>query len=462
LFASAQDTIVKEVVLPAGNEYIDPIDPKMDDSGRIITNFSQFPDSIRQKIDYFLPGGKVERIDHWGPFRYTVTKSYSDGHENQIYIYLNGRVHQIYYMRNEYMERPRYFFVSGTEKELDPSDIPEMVLTNARKFAGPNEFLRTWSAPTEIGETYVIEVTDFQGKDTTAFAFRPDGVLKTLGVANRMRSGISRKWTNSDIDTLLLRYRDKYGVENVIKKIQSVPYNPKKGFQFIVFGDNRINLPVWETICKSISEKNVLFAIATGDLVNEGEPEQFDKYLFAVLEKYGKFNFLPVLGNHDTGYDRQAISYRTSFGSNSFNYYFDYGNARFVILDNCSQAIKFSEQLKIADKWLNDTPEGFFKFVFAHVPPGNIRKWSYHAMSVEKSKPFTSLMTRNSVDHVFLGHIHAYSTATYMNVDYTITGGAGAALHRQYGPKGSTHHYVIVNVSADSIGQQIVQLVEQN
>jgi len=283
-------------------------------------------------------------------------------------------------------------------------------------------------------------------------------VLKTMGIASRMRTGISRKWRKSDIDTLLSKYQNKYAIDNVINKIQSIPFAPQEGFTFIVFGDNRINLPVWEAICKSISEKKVLFAIATGDLVNEGEPEQYDQYLFGVLEKYGNFNFLPVVGNHDTGYDRQAISYITSFGSNSLNYYFDYGNARFVIIDNCSQAGKFSDRLKIADKWLGDTPEGYLKFVFAHVPPGDIKKWEYHAMSGERSRLFTALMTRHSVDHVFLGHIHAYSTATHKNIDYTVTGGAGAALHMQYGPKGSVHHYVIVDVEPGEIKQQLVQI----
>jgi predicted phosphodiesterase len=457
-FAFAQKPIFEEIVLPAGNEYIDPIDPKLDDSDQIITRYEQFPDTVRQKIEYLLPRGDVEQIDHWGPFRYTVIKRFPEGHSNQIFIYLDGRIHQIYYLSPGYFERPRQFFIKGEEKKLKLSDMPELVMANARRLSRSNKILRGWSAPSEIGDTYVIEVTGFQGKDTLAFAFRPDGVLKTMGIAGRMRTGVSRKWTTSEIDTLLGKYQNNYGVKPVINKIQAVPFDPDSGFRFIVFGDNRINRPVWEAVCKSISKKNALFAIATGDLVNEGEPEQFDEYLFGVLEKHGKFNFLPGVGNHDTGYDRLAVSYTTSFGPNSLNYYFDYGKARFIILDNCSRIGKYSERLKMADEWLGNTPEGYFKFVFAHVPPGDIKKWEYHAMNSERSRQFTDLMTRHSVDHVFLGHIHAYSTARHQNVDYTVTGGAGAKVHMQFGPKGSVHHYVIVDVKPGEIKQQLVQL----
>jgi predicted phosphodiesterase len=458
-FCSPDNEIAyEEVILPAGNEYIEPVPLTQDDSDQILTNYSQFPDSVKQKIDQLLPGGDVIRINHWGPFRYTVMKRYPDGHLNQVYVYLNGRIRQVYYIEKDYMERPRQFFVSGNEKTIPLSKVPEIIFTNVKRFSDTKDILRAWFVEEDMYATYVLEILQYQDNDTTAFAFRPDGILKTMGNARSMRQGVTRKWTKPEIEELLGKYRNKYSVDTVISRIQAVPFDKEKGIRFIVFGDNRINFEVWKAICKSISSKEALFAIATGDLVNEGEPEQFDEYLFGVLEKYSNFNFLPVVGNHDTGYDRLAVSYLTSFGPKSLTYYFDYGNARFIILDICSRVNTLSEQLKMADEWLNNAPKEYFKFVFAHVPPGDIKKWAYHAMSGEQSRMFTELMTKHRVDHVFLGHIHAYSTATYMNVDYTVTGGAGAKLHKRYGPKGSAYHYIIVDVKPGEIKQQLVQL----
>jgi len=300
-------------------------------------------------------------------------------------------------------------------------------------------------------------VVGFQDEDTIAFAYRPDGVLKTMSEARRMRRGLARKWTTEQIEDLLDKYHREYCVDTVLARIQSMPHGPDVGFRFIVFGDNRIDRSVWEMVCKSISRKDAVFAIGVGDLVDDGQPEEYDEDLFGVLEKDGQFNFLPVVGNHDIGHDGLAVSYLTSFGPRALNYYFDYGNARFVILDNCSRVTDFTAQLDTADRWLHETPPGYYKFVFVHVPPGEIKKWSYHAMSGEKSRRFTEVMTKHAVDHVFAGHIHAYSTASHEGVDYTITGGAGAALHEQYGPTGSVHHYVIVDVTPTGIKQQVVR-----
>ncbi|MFQ6116570.1 MAG: metallophosphoesterase family protein, partial [bacterium] len=418
----------------------------------------QFPDSVKEKIEQILPGGTVDFIDHWGPFRYTVTKVYEEGHSHKIFIYLNSHVQKVDYMQGEYKERPGVFFVTGTGKELELNAVPQMVLDNIKKHSGSENVVGAWVAESDIGPTYVMEIQGFQDDGVYAFAYRPDGILKTLSEANIMRMGVSRKWTKEEIIDLLGKYRKKYGVENVIKRIQSVPFDPDKGFRFVVFGDNRINRPVWETICRSMSNKHPLFVINTGDMVREGEPEQFDEYLFAVLEKYGKFNFLPTVGNHDIGFDGLAVSYLTAFSARALTYYFDYGNARFVMLDNVSRATSLKEELNRVEQWLANTPEGFHKFVFMHYPPEKIRKWAYHGRGRAEMQRFTEMMTEYEVDHVFAGHIHAYSTATWLGVDYTVTGGGGAELHKQYGPKGSVYHYVIVDVRSNEIQQQVVRL----
>ena len=74
------------------------------------------------------------------------------------------------------------------------------------------------------------------------------------------------------------------------------------------------------------------------------------------------------------------------------------------------------------------------------------------------SRQFTELMTRYGVAHVFLGHIQAYSTATFEGVDYTISGGGGAGLHDRFGPLGNVYHYIICDVGPDgTMTQQVTR-----
>jgi predicted phosphodiesterase len=446
-------------ILPAGNEYVEMNEVQEDDSGNILISYEQFPDSVRKKIDSLLPGGIVDDVNHWGPFRYTLMKKYSDGHSNQIYVYLNGRIEQVYYLNSEYMERPGLFFIAGSELSLAQNELPIGVRERIEQFDRSLEWIRGWSVESVMGPTYVMEMIGYQQQDTTAFAFDPNGVLKTMSTSRRMHRGVPRFWTKSEIQNLLIRYREKYGVNQVIDRINGIPYDPAKGFRFAVFSDSQNNTDVLEAVCRSINDHKPVFAVITGDLVEDIEPDEYDKYLFNILEKYAHFNIFPVIGNHDVGLDRMAVAHRAAFGDNALNYFFDYGNTRFIIMDNVSRSISFDEQLAVTDQWLSETPKGFFKFVFAHVPPEEIKKWAYHSMSREKSAKFTALMEKHQVDHVFTGHIHAYSTATYNGIKYTVNGGSGGKIHKQYGPKGSAHHYLLVDVMSDRIEQKLVQIL---
>jgi hypothetical protein len=67
-------------------------------------------------------------------------------------------------------------------------------------------------------------------------------------------------------------------------------------------------------------------------------------------------------------------------------------------------------------------------------------------------------MTKHRVSEVYMGHIHAYSTAVLGGVKYTLSGGGGAGLHDRYGPAGNVHHYIICDVSPDgNVNQQVVR-----
>ncbi|MFC2158865.1 metallophosphoesterase family protein, partial [Acidobacteriota bacterium] len=154
-------------------------------------------------------------------------------------------------------------------------------------------------------------------------------------------------------------------------------------------------------------------------------------------------------------------AYEYSFGGKAARVYsFDVWKCRFVLLDNTEYGdqIPWKEQLKMADEWLGEKAD-LKKFVFVHSPPHEVEKWAYHSMPARMSEPFVDLMSKHSVDKVFLGHIHAFSTATYEDVEYMIVGGGGAGLHSHYGEMGSVHSYVIVDVLPGSVKMRLVRLL---
>jgi predicted phosphodiesterase len=158
--------------------------------------------------------------------------------------------------------------------------------------------------------------------------------------------------------------------------------------RFAVFGDCRSNSRVFEAVLRSLALKKPDFAIVVGDLVSRGTPEQFAEYYAPPIRRHCDFPVLPVPGNHDIRDKGEA--YEELFGADSRCYHFAFAGCVFVVLDN-------------------------------------------------------SVSDRETIP-VFLGHIHAYSTAVFDGVEYTVTGGGGASLHDRFGDAGRIHHYMLVDV----------------
>jgi predicted phosphodiesterase len=253
--------------------------------------------------------------------------------------------------------------------------------------------------------------------------------------------------------TQLDRYAERYRVDQVLRRIESIPYSAETGFSFVVWGDVRSNREVFERLWSEIQKEKAVFAVTTGDLVRTGTVQEWLDYFFPVLDRFRTVPFLPVVGNHDIGHSR--AEYRRIFGLT--DYAFDYGDSRFLITDNNDgftpkQLRRLEDQLKSAGEKR--------KFVFAHKPPKTIEKWAYHSFS-EGADAFCGLMSRYRVTTVFLGHIHAYSTTTFQGVPYVVTGGGGAGLHTRYGPMGDVHHYCVVHVAPDGMTHEVVRLNNQ-
>ena len=198
------------------------------------------------------------------------------------------------------------------------------------------------------------------------------------------------------------------------------------------------------------AESPIAFLAIGGDLVHNGWVSQWVQFLG--ITRGLQVPMVPVVGNHDIGTGR--AEYKHIFGDET-DLFFDYGGSRFVVTDNGGGENFTERQMVWLDSVLTTAPGR--KFVFAHKPPNVIEKWAGHAFGL-RAEEFCGLMTKHSVNHVYLGHIHVFSTQTYNGVPYTIAGGGGVGMGGSFGDKGDDHHVVIVEVGPNGIKETLVAL----
>ena len=389
--------------------------------------------------------------------------------EYKFYVTPEGKLLGFKYENNAtgVEEQADELVLRGTKKSIAVSAVPNAALETLARAMPNAKPSKAWTADTIVGKRYVILV----GK--TAFYARPDGQIRTGGLvsigaldeidpADRQKDKTSDrdpKKFSAELEALLGQYRQRFNFTNQIKRLGRRPKNADGSFRYVVMGDSRSQWDLWSNIVKHIDglEPKPAFVINTGDVVPKGYAKEYSRYYVPPLLKTD-IPFLIAIGNHDDGSDSMAQEYRYLFGAKALNYYFDYGKARHVFIDNVTKVQPYGQTLKWLDETLADTPEGYRKYVFAHKPPSTIEKWAYHAWDDSNSRTFTGLMTKHEVDEVYHGHIHAYSTATFGGINYTLTGGGGAGLHNRYGPLGNVHHYIICDVMADgTVKQQVVR-----
>lgn len=449
----------EEVVVPAGNTFADP---KFYEKPEPL-HFEDLPTAVAEQFKRIAPEYQDLVIQKRGSKR-NVSWSVNvkmEGKDQFTYYFLpDGKIIQISSEIDEKIENAGRVFGEGNIYEILLDQIPEPVLNRLPYFGFETRPSRAYAALALGGQRIFVQLGN--SRDGLILSFTEKGQIRSAGGVQSMLRAYKplRIETIDEIQGNLSKYGDKYHVNNVLKKIENVQFDEKEGFRFVVFGDTRSNLQVWKAMVESINQWEPLFAVNVGDLTLNGYSMDMDGYLFQVLDKYARFPFLAAAGNHDVRSGGLPFEYIFG-GKESRAFHFDVSNCRFVILDNTGvkSSIPWEEQLKMADEWLDIDKK--YKFVFVHAPISEVDKWNYHSMEEEMSGPFAKLMSKHKVNHVFFGHIHAYSTATYEGVDYTITGGGGASLHRQYGKMGSVNHYVVVDVLPESIEMKVVHLILQ-
>ncbi|MCP3985358.1 MAG: hypothetical protein GY723_13290 [bacterium] len=363
-------------------------------------------------------------------------------------------------------EKAYAMILRGKKRPVALDELPARSLATLAELAPDAEVTQAWHAETTAGPRYVIVAGE------SAFYARADGQIQSArriaegALEENYPRGGDRNATitaiRDEAEIHLAAHRERFDYGRQIAALGQVDRGPAKPFRFVVMGDSRSNPAFWPLILDHIAslEHPPRFVINTGDLVPRGFVDEFrDYFVTPLLDK--EYFYFTALGNHDCGYEGLATEYRSLFGENSLNFHFDHGAYRFIFIDTVTRLIPMADTIAWLGELLAATPAERHVVAVTHKPFRNIEQWAYHSLDLESSEAITALLSRHEVGHVFLGHIHAYSTATFAGVDYTVSGGGGAGLHDRFGRDGSVHHYIIVDAQPDgTLEQQVVRFRE--
>ncbi|HPO14302.1 MAG TPA: metallophosphoesterase [Candidatus Hydrogenedentes bacterium] len=250
---------------------------------------------------------------------------------------------------------------------------------------------------------------------------------------------------------------ERYSV--LLQRIQSKPVAPE-GFTFVVMGDSRSNYAVAEQVFQEVAKEAPLFVVGTGDIIRGGRVEELIAHHLPLVKMLGDIPFITVPGNHEDGPNRDFAAFKELYGGTQFS--FDYGNCRFVGINNCTLWKMTNANLAYLDKELSK-PGVHHKFVFFHMPPKNldITVDSEEGRGFSRNfKPLCALLKHQKVDQVFMGHIHGFATTLIDGVRFTITAGGGANLAKELPKEGAYHNYVVVHVSPTGLRNEVVKQMD--
>lgn len=251
-------------------------------------------------------------------------------------------------------------------------------------------------------------------KELTLFLFT---IISLLNVVN---SGIKAQLINSYSSSLLSN-------------------NPATGsFSFAVISDIHLSyangIINFYGILNEIKNSNASFIINCGDFTgSDGSDAEYQEFYNDYMNN-NTYNNIPLFcipGNHDFRLTDGYYNYFEKIG-NTLNYFFDYGNCRFVLINNVKQNAADNETdyqipastLANAKNWLTNAP--LFRFTFTHVPFTRTNADGSSGSNGINQPGFLEMHNISVDDYVianFSGHIHQYAQDEKDGVNYFICGG---------------------------------------
>jgi len=230
----------------------------------------------------------------------------------------------------------------------------------------------------------------------------------------------------------------------------------QKSFSFAVFGDNKESVKTFGGMIDRLNKSNIAFAFDDGDLVLDGDIEQY-RFFLKQADKLNK-PLLTAIGNHET-YLNGRGNYFDLFGP--FNYSFVIGRSYFIVCDNADERGLGGFQMEWLRGELEKSSAYQNRFVFMHVPlydPRADKQGLEHGLKDPvQAKAINDLLDRYDVTMLFTSHIHGYFKGTWGKTPYIITGGAGAEL---VGTDAANYfyHYIDVSVSDSGVSYDVVKV----
>ncbi|MGY5853371.1 MAG: metallophosphoesterase [Candidatus Thorarchaeota archaeon] len=228
---------------------------------------------------------------------------------------------------------------------------------------------------------------------------------------------------------------------------------PNNTLNFYVLGDSQGYQDGIGQVVESANNNLPDFIFHCGDITPFGQENQYAD----VLNTLRPLNvpLFTTAGNHDIRQGGDEL-YKKHFGP--LNYSFDFGLAHFVVLDTSSgdipeEALKWLE----SDLFATDLE---WKFIFTHIPPLDPRSGMNHTLTnPDTINHLIDILETTDTDAIFSGHIHMFNHSIINDVNYIITGGAGATLYASP-EEGGFHHYAEVVIEDSTLSFNTIPLEE--
>ena len=218
-------------------------------------------------------------------------------------------------------------------------------------------------------------------------------------------------------------------------------------FSFLFFTDtqseNAAGFAIWTKLYELGLEKypDTKFALHSGDIVEDGSRmNQWELFLHASKGLSKQIPFMSVVGNHDVYGDGESI-YQSLFpypqngpaGKEGFVYSFDYGNAKFIMLNSEFGVQDMNEQ----QAWIREEVENSDKewtIAMFHRPA---YKSNPLTGTNATAQTFAPVLEEMGVDVVLNGHDHAYMRTHAMKDGQVQANGEGTVyvIGGSAGPK---------------------------
>jgi predicted phosphodiesterase len=239
-----------------------------------------------------------------------------------------------------------------------------------------------------------------------------------------------------------------------------LPAPPGDSFRFLAFGDSGNGSRTQRNLAERMMAASPDLIIHSGDLIYpDGAAADYRRNFFdPYRELLARVPFMPCLGNHDVATDKGQpfldVFILPENGPPGIqperNYWFDFGDARFVALDtNRAQkkgAVTESAMREAVAPWLRDALQSSdrrWKFVYFHHPP--YTGGTHPAAEQDFVREiFVPVFDACGVDMVFCGHNHLYERTRPIRGDravppgqgtvYIVTGAGGASRYSEVEP----------------------------